>query len=418
MKPGLFSRVFTPRRLGLLFLAASLALSLGNVLRFIIAYSLPMNDALWRWQECAYVLRGVNPFDVMGGAEPANPFLGALSASGGTVPWAYVLGNVINPGWCSFATVRVYLLALYALLPVLCAMCVYAYLLDHGYTASRGKALAASLLVFAPSLWANAVFFGNQSGIICCLIILSLFLLEDHELLAGVLLAIAMCKPQIAAVFFLPLLVKRKWKAILLAAAIVLAGWAAAIGLTHTAPLEMLLQMLTQGLGYTNSYYSYFGLFNILLQFGVPSRVVLVLDILLGVGLFALLARIMFREGLDDDWLAWYGLISVISTCWFYKQSHDYVILSLACIAIFCCLRRVPVHLYACMFIVNGQLLSQGIPMAAGRLWGMDKAQSYPWGKLLESLLILYLIPYILQAARDHKQQQREEGQWSTTKSS
>lgn len=418
MKPHTFSSVLTPRRLGLMFVAASLALSAGNVLRFIVSYSLPMSDALWRWQECAYVLRGVNPFDVMSGAAEADPFVGPLSASGGTVPWAYVLGNVLNPGWCSFATVRVYLLSLYALLPVLCAMCVYAYLLDHGYTADRERALAASLLVFAPSLWANAVFFGNQSGIVCCLIILSLFLLEDHEPLAGVLLAVAMCKPQIAAVFFLPLLVKRKWKAIFTAAAIVLAGWAAAVWLTHTGPLEMLLQMLTQGLGYTNSYYSYFGLFNILLQFGVSSRVVLVLDILLGLGLFALLARIMFREGLDGDWLAWYALISVISTCWFYKQSHDYVILSLACIVIFCCLRRVPLPLYAAMFIINGQLLSQGIPMLAGRLWGMDKAQSYPWGKLLESLLILSLIPFILRAARDHQQLRREEGQWSTTKSS
>lgn len=405
----MFDRLVTPRRLALAFLAASLALSAGNVLRFIVSYSLPMNDALWRWQECAYVLQGVNPFDVMTGARDASPFIGALAASGGTVPWAYVLGNLINPGWCSFATVRLYLLALYATLPVLCAMCVYAYLLDHRYTASRGRALAASLLVFAPSLWANAVFFGNQSGIICCLIILALFLLQEHEVLAGVLLAVAMCKPQIAAVFFLPLLVKRRWKAIGTAAAIVLASWAAAVAMTHTGVLEMLLQMLNQGLGYTNSYYSYFGLFNILLQFGLSSRVVLVLDVLLGVGLFALLARVMFRERLDDDWLAWFALLSVISTCWFYKQSHDYVILSLACIAIFCCLRRVPAHLYLGMFIINGQLLSQGIPMLAGRLWGIDRAQSYPWGKLLESLLILSLLPYIVQAARDHQQYLREE---------
>lgn len=395
-------RMLTPRRAALLFLAASLALSAGNVLRFVVSYSLPMNDALWRWQECAYVLHGFNPFDIMQGTEPVIPYIGDLAPSGGTVPWAYVLGNVFNPGWCSFETVRLYLTTLYATLPVLCAMCLYTYLLEHRWTASRTKALAACLLVFAPSLWANAVFFGNQSGIICCLIVLALFLLRDHEVWAGILLALAMCKPQIAAVFFLPLLVRGKWKTILTSASLVLAAWFLSVRMTRTGPFEMLLQMLSQGLGYTNSYYSYYGLFNILLQFGVSSRVVLVLDILFAVLVFALLARVMFREGLQDDWLAWFALISVLSTCWFYKQSHDYVILMLACVVIFT-LDRVPLRAYLSMFIINGQLLSQGIPMLAGRLLGMEKARSYPWGKLLESLLILSLLPHILAAARRHK---------------
>ena len=38
-----------------------------------------------------------------------------------------------------------------------------------------------------------------------------------------------------------------------------------------------------------------------------------------------------------------------------------------------------------------------------GRLFGIEKANSYPWGKLLESLLILSLLPHILAAARRHK---------------
>ena len=398
----------TYRRLGLLFVACSLAFSLGNVLRFVVSYSLPMNDALWRWQECAYVLRGFNPFDVMQGVEPADPFIGELAPSGGTMPWSYVLGNVFNPGWCSFATVRLYLGCLYATLPVLCAMCVYAYLTEHRYISDPKRALAASLLVFAPSLWANAVFFGNQSGIICCLIVLSMFLLENHPILTGVVLAFAMCKPQIAAVFFLPLLVKGKWKTIATSVVIVLAGWVAAVRMTNTRPLEMLLQMLTQGLGYTNSYYSYYGIFNILLGFGVPSNVVLVLDVAFACAVFALLARLLFREGLEDDWLCWFSLIAVLSTCWFYKQSHDYVILMLPCIAVFT-MDRPPLRQYLNLFIINGQLLSQGIPMAAGRLFGIEKANSYPWGKLLESLLILATLPAILAAAREHKAKLQQE---------
>ena len=44
-------------------------------------------------------------------------------------------------------------------------------------------AVLASLLVFAPSMWANAVLFGNQSGIVCCCVILSMCVLEDLSLI-------------------------------------------------------------------------------------------------------------------------------------------------------------------------------------------------------------------------------------------
>ncbi len=98
----------------------------------------------------------------------------------------------------------------------------------------------------------------------------------------------------------------------------------------------------------------------------------------------------------------------MLSTCWFYKQSHDYVILMLPCIAVFT-MERPPLRQYLNLFIINGQLLSQGIPMAAGRLFGIEKANSYPWGKLLESLLILATLPAILAAAREHKAKLQQE---------
>lgn len=44
-----------------------------------------------------------------------------------------------------------------------------------------------------------------------------------------------------------------------------------------------------------------------------------------------------------------------------------------------------------------------------GRLFGIEKANSYPWGKLLESLLILATLPAVLAAAREHKTKLQQE---------
>lgn len=47
--------------------------------------------------------------------------------------------------------------------------------------------------------------------------------------------------------------------------------------------------------------------------------------------------------------------------------------------------------------------------MVAGRLFGIEKANSYPWGKLLESLLILATLPAVLAAARERKTKLQQE---------
>ena len=82
-------------------------------------YTFHLGDAHWRWQECAYVLHRINPFDVMQGTILPIESIGALNAEGGTVPWAYVLGNLINPGFLPYEIARYYIIALNIMLPLL-----------------------------------------------------------------------------------------------------------------------------------------------------------------------------------------------------------------------------------------------------------------------------------------------------------
>ena len=160
---------YDQRRLRLFAVVLFLGIMAANLGRYLIFDGLYLWDARLRWQECAYVLHGLNPFDVMHSRVPSIESIGWVDASlGGTVPWAYVLGNVINPGFLPYSAMCVYILALDFIAPLVTALCMGRFLLRHRYVQDKYMAVLASLLVFAPSMWANAVLFGNQSGIVCC----------------------------------------------------------------------------------------------------------------------------------------------------------------------------------------------------------------------------------------------------------
>lgn len=303
---------------GLFAVVLFLGIMAANLGRYLIFDGLYLWDARLRWQECAYVLHGLNPFDVMHSRVPSIESIGWLDASlGGTVPWAYVLGNVINPGFCRTArcacTFWRWILSLR-----LSRRCAWAaFLLRHRYVQDKYMAVLAPLLVFAPSMWAMRCCLANQSGLVCCCVILSMCVLEDSETLAGLLLAVAMCKPQVAFVFLFPLLCKKHWKAITVTSGTVLGSWLLAAILTESSPISMLTDIMDQGLSYNTSYY---GLFNFLLGFGISTKVVLCWMSLWGGVILLAAAAWMFRKKLDNDCNA-----SVRLPRWFplvvYKQS-------------------------------------------------------------------------------------------------
>ena len=145
---------YDQRRLRLFAVVLFLGIMAANLGRYLIFDGLYLWDARLRWQECAYVLHGLNPFDVMHSRVPSIESIGWLDASlGGTVPWAYVLGNVINPGFLPYSAMCVYILALDFIAPLVTALCMGRFLLRHRYVQDKYMAVLASLLVFAPSMW-------------------------------------------------------------------------------------------------------------------------------------------------------------------------------------------------------------------------------------------------------------------------
>lgn len=402
-------------RLRLFAVVFFLVVMAANLRRYLVFDGLYLWDARLRWQECAYVLHGLNPFDVMHSRAPSIESIGWLDASlGGTVPWAYVLGNLINPGFLPYDAMCVYILALDFIAPLVTAVCMGRFLLRHHYVQDKYMATLAALLVFAPSMWANAVLFGNQSGIVCCCVMLSMCVLDKNETLAGLLLAVAMCKPQVAFVFLFPLLCKKRWKAITVTSGTVLGSWLLAAILTESSPFSMLTDIMNQGLSYNTSYY---GLFNFLLGFGVSTKVVLLLNVAVGGVILLLAAAWMFRKKMDNDWLLWYAVTAIVSVMWFYKQSHDYIILALPAIAIFC-LPHITLPAWGSILILLVDVIAFAVPKAFSLLCGLPKDVVSPWAKLAETLAIMATLYYVFRSAQNYAQtlQQLRQGSDETEK--
>ena len=55
-------------------------------------------DFYARWQESAYLFKGVNPFDALTGKVYIDE-IGTIDPDMVTVPWAWIWGSIISPGF-------------------------------------------------------------------------------------------------------------------------------------------------------------------------------------------------------------------------------------------------------------------------------------------------------------------------------
>ncbi len=127
---------------------------------------------------------------------------------------------------------------------------------------------------------------------------------------------------------------------------------------------------------------------------------VLLLDVAVGGVILLAAAACMFRKKLDNDWLLWYAVTAVVSVMWFYKQSHDYIILALPAIAIFCLPHmslphgQNPYFAGGCHCLCGTRSLHPAVRPAEDVV--------SPWAKLLETVAIMATLYYVFQSAKRH----------------
>ncbi len=88
---------YDQRRLRLFAVVLFLGIMAANLGRYLIFDGLYLWDARLRWQECAYVLHGLNPFDVMHSRVPSIESIGWLVFPGGHSALGLCAGQCNQP---------------------------------------------------------------------------------------------------------------------------------------------------------------------------------------------------------------------------------------------------------------------------------------------------------------------------------
>jgi hypothetical protein len=286
------------------------------------------DDFHQRWIETRYVAKGQNPYDVYyysfnKGAKPwSDARDGRLDEAvgypddGGYPPWAFVSGWLfLWPSWPSALSYYAFL----SLVAVAVIGCWAATLAPEG----AGWAGKTFLFVGAAALsaYGTTLQVGQYGTIVVAFIAASLWLLSLKQgrlgdVLAGLLLGVAMLKPTIAGPFFLVLLVKRRWTAAAACLLYVIAAAALVWNWTATNPVEMCLQMTASAADYVADSQ---GLVGPLLSLGLSRKLVTPV-LAVGVLLPALVLLGAFRR---RNLPILFAVAAVAARFWSYHKGYD-----------------------------------------------------------------------------------------------
>jgi len=319
------------------------ALAFLNIFFLIFRYmrgECVFQDFHARWQESAYLLRGINPFDALAGKVTIDS-IGAIDPTMVTVPWAWILGTIINPGFLSFEMAKIWGMFMYFVICSATAFLCYRYVSKYYFTEKTENitrwGICAAFIVLSQYCWVWSFMCGNHGALACCFVVMAICVYKEHPYLAGVLMTFGMIKPQIAALFFITFLVLKQYKIIITAAVLGIAVMLVTCGITGVGIFELLTGTGEVG---TNLNYVFFGLFNMLKYNNVSTSVILALDIVMGL-VYLIMLTLMAKKQEDGSGLKIFMGATIASTFWFYKQSHDYVILILPCLMLLYGMHRV-----------------------------------------------------------------------------
>lgn len=300
------------------------------------------------WKYMAYAIRG---YDISTCAAEGILLdeIGVIG-SGIVFPWGRLLGNLIYPGFLPLKSVIIYYYCLLGICTGLAGWHILKWIQNEKVKdwQQRENILFMLCLLAAPLYWEDALNSGNMGGLLCILLILAAFFIGKCDWFAAFLIAMAMIKPQNAALFMLVLLMKKKFKMIFQIIGIMLAGmvsteiyvriWSYFRGMSsNTSFWEKILLILngysgngqgTAGEG-TLPFFTY-GILDKLIEFGVNAYVVLVGSALLGI-VFVIGVVCYMRDckELREDWAVLFSIAALGSIFWCYKTPCDEIIIIL-----------------------------------------------------------------------------------------
>ena len=300
----------------LVFTSLQIIYNVFDTLKNIRTSEYVFYDFRLRWQECAYVLRGINPFDSINGGK-VLPELGKIDSVAGTMPWSYLLGNIMIPGFLPYKLALIYYNCFYVLSAVICFALLWKQTANNRFNKMA--------IISIPAFWCAWYAFrlGNYGTTCCFLVVVSILIYRRSlfwKIIAGVLLTIAMCKPQVAGLFFLTYLLMGEFVVPLVCLCLVGISYIAVSIITHTNAITLLSQILTQGTNYDNVNINN-GLFTILRNFNISTTVILMLSLIFGIAFFIYGVK-RLRENQENTFLCFLPA-AICSSFWFYRNPYE-----------------------------------------------------------------------------------------------
>ena len=260
-----------------------------------------LDDFAGQWRLCAYTLKGVDPYQIIG-VEPALiDEIGVIPQGWGTSPWGLILGNFFYAGFLPLPTAEIYFVAINFILLAITARAFYL---------ASDKNVWALILFACPASMIISTVTGNAGGAICCLLLLCLLTCERRPFLTAVMLSIAMVKPQTALAFCLLFLFQRRWRILLTATAIDLGAWLISARTVGQSPIDLLREFFSADIG-GGSQFS--GLFTLLIDVPLQS---IALSMLVGAAFIFMLRK--------KNWAP-----CLASAFWSYTYFNEFYLLAL-----------------------------------------------------------------------------------------
>lgn len=279
-------------------------------------------DLMERWQEQQYIYHRQYPYYARQGSENIIPEIGSIG-SGGYFPWSFFTGFFLIPK-ISWEATRFYHAFLNLLSLVILGLFSYHIGLPYG----RSKALfslAASLAVSSNCTTLN----NGQYGLIINALLIIFFegIKRYKHGWTGLILGLAMVKPNISALYFFILIIYRRFQTISSFLIYIIGGSIFVAWIVRTSPFKMIGEIFQQSnyfAGRGNSAVNYF------IKFGLsPSAAVLVLG-----GSAILITLIIFYFCRSYSLLTLFAIASVMGRIATYHKFYDNVMVIFLLLAV------------------------------------------------------------------------------------
>jgi hypothetical protein len=325
-----------------LLLLGAIALLAKGVLQFALVPGAGYDERL-QWTSAQYYLHGVNPAPVSFYYQDVASSTGRTDAPGylPAVGWppevnyppSSILVQIALYGWPSFLLTRWIFVAI-----SLAAAAVVAWWsrsLIGGPGATRWLLAGVALLNLG---YSQTLVNGNYGILVVAALMLAFVLRKQHPISAGLLLGLAFVKPTISAPFLVLFVADRRYRALVVMTAFVVASVAVSVLLTGTSPLTLFEQSLEGTARFARAPYA---IWQLLRRLGAGTAAALAVNAAVFLIPFAAVVwRSVARRTVEASWLALAALAGVVARLFTYHNSIDNVVLTFLVLA----LSRIALH--------------------------------------------------------------------------